>query len=448
MSGLSTPYIGSSISLISNAGIRYDGKLFSIDTKESTVTLAHVQSFGTEDRKVEKKVAARPDIYEYIVFRGKDIKDLTVNEGPKPEQDPAIIKSAAVGSTPSLPPYPSPYQSPGVFSPFGGLPYGNYPVGYQPPPQHFQDNRIPHMSPQVPTVMPPGSHLLPRNPTPPILGAGLSRNSTPSPDLRNQADVKTQETQTKTTTQHATQTTKRKPSSRKSSTDKPHEKENKNPEQPPPQEKSEEKPKQQRKPPGDNARSRGSNHRGRRTGYRGPRKDSQPKEFQDDYDFESANAKFKKEEIEEELQKKLGLVSLNDEVEEGEQNEAVQNPEPVTFYNKGSFFDSISCEAIDREKNRRSHPSWQEERQLNTETFGTAGYRRGRGGRGRGRGNYRGRGGGGGRGGYRGRGWRGGRGGRGSNRGGSNWVNYPLDADTSKLQQNLPSGGSPVSNNK
>lgn len=53
-----------------------------------------VQSFGTENRPVEKQVAARPDVYEYIVFRGKDIKDLTVKkEPPKPQvQDPAIIK--------------------------------------------------------------------------------------------------------------------------------------------------------------------------------------------------------------------------------------------------------------------------------------------------------------------------------------------------------------------
>lgn len=55
------------------------------------------------------------------------------------------------------------------------------------------------------------------------------------------------------------------------------------------------------------------NRRGRRGGYRGPKKETNLKEFEDDYDFEGANANFKKEEIEEELQKKLGLISINDD---------------------------------------------------------------------------------------------------------------------------------------
>lgn len=58
-----------------------------------------MKSLGTEDRCPKNPVPAREEIFEYIVFRGHDIADLHVSEGPKnasPQQqqqqmsDPAI----------------------------------------------------------------------------------------------------------------------------------------------------------------------------------------------------------------------------------------------------------------------------------------------------------------------------------------------------------------------
>ena len=118
-----TPYIGSRISLVSKAEIRYEGVLYDVDSKEATVTLSKgknvslqiqckiiiplfsqqivpkkiVKSFGTENRQAPKQIPPRNEVYEYIIFRGSDIKDLSVselgNKDESPHLDPAIVSA-------------------------------------------------------------------------------------------------------------------------------------------------------------------------------------------------------------------------------------------------------------------------------------------------------------------------------------------------------------------
>lgn len=65
--------------------------------------------------------------------------------------------------------------------------------------------------------------------------------------------------------------------------------------------------------------------------------------------------------------------------------------EPTGSYQKSSFFDTISCDALDRLEGQRSRMSGAEERKLNTETFGAVGLNNRRNFRGRGRGRGKGR---------------------------------------------------------
>lgn len=77
------------------------GTLVEINSAESTVSLQNVLSHGSEGRKndPEEEVPASSQIYEFIVFRGSDVKDLRIEEAPaapKENQppmpnDPAIL---------------------------------------------------------------------------------------------------------------------------------------------------------------------------------------------------------------------------------------------------------------------------------------------------------------------------------------------------------------------
>lgn len=162
--------------------------------------------------------------------------------------------------------------------------------------------------------------------------------------------------------------------------------------------------------------------RGGKRGGREPQQDRGLEVPATDFDFESANAQFKKQDVVKEAiasGSPLGSPT-NGEAPILDGNADTDGAADVVIpaatgasYNRSSFFDDISSELKDREEitdaRGRGGMFRNEERRRNMETFGMSsvdgGFRGGFRGRGRGRGNFRGgygRGGGGPRGGYRG----------------------------------------------
>ncbi|KAJ0165223.1 Protein sum2 [Colletotrichum tanaceti] len=127
-------FLGSRISLISKSDIRYVGVLHEINSDESTVSLENVRSFGTEGRRnrPEEEIAPSDQVYDYIIFRGSDVKDLRIedhpgikeNKPPAMPEDPAIVNARP---RPGQGPNNQPPPAPG----FGQPPFQN---NFYPPP--------------------------------------------------------------------------------------------------------------------------------------------------------------------------------------------------------------------------------------------------------------------------------------------------------------------------
>jgi len=355
------PYLGSKISLISQSDVRYEGILYTIDTVANTVALAKVRSFGTEDRPTDRPMPPREEEYEYIIFRATDLKDIRVLEPPKPQatlhgglsSDPAIVKhskAAPVGST--------------------KLGYGA--IGSQNSPEK------------------------------------RSSGSTQSGDVRR-SPMDDSGLPNKNRSRHNSQSSGRGHVSGRGGPS----------------------PGQTigfhrgvrggSRGGGGNVTQGRSNQsfRGRGVGRGGfhqpgrPQPEKEALKFDGEYDFEQANVQFQ------EVLNKLSKTKLDDSapVENGENGEEaddvvddegkledgeIEGNDEIFYDKQKSFFDSISCEALERSKGKLVRNDWRAEKRLNKETFGVAGNRRY--GYGGGRGGY-----------YN-------RGGRGYNQGGQGYV--------------------------
>ncbi|TKR62372.1 hypothetical protein L596_026348 [Steinernema carpocapsae] len=341
-----TPYIGSRISLISKLDIRYEGVLYSVDTNESTIALAKVKSFGTEDRQPGNPIPGREDVYEYIIFKAGDIKDLLVCENPKPAApandglpyDPAIItvSNAPHPGAAAETSVPQPGTAEALVPKPEKAPTPSPPVTAAPAP----------MGPPMPSVAPIAAPIAPVFQGPPGQRGGRGGQHPGFYPHYQRGGRGGQQSGFYTHQRGGYQV--------------------------------------------------GGYHRGGRGGGH-PGHPGAPGDrirFDSDYDFEKANEQF--QETLSSLTRDMRKASIggaavedssDDEIPDVVEGDAtLQEPtseDQKSYYDKkSSFFDSISCEALEKEEGKNARPDWRKERMTNQETFGhsavrSLNYRRG-----------------------------------------------------------------------
>ncbi|KAJ6091654.1 hypothetical protein N7467_003623 [Penicillium canescens] len=506
--------IGQRFNLISKSDIRYVGTLHEINPEASTIALENVMSFGSEGRRGNpaEEVPPSTSVYEYIVFRGSDVKDISIaseeqKEAPQPEaprvpDDPAILGGMqrpvpgqgpesgpqsvpqgppqppqGAGQTPPgypqqpqfqqgfYPPYGQRFGPPPPFPPGPGFPPYGAPPGWYPPPGHGFPPGPGQFAPPMP--MAPGQQPGPQRPGPP----GVAPAAKPTSELPA-GDKVTSKPSSRNATP-AAQNAPPPPVESKPSVAEvqasvgsapapiPHKSGRVMPAIPIAAPKAAPAPRANNQPitdataaataavaaamaklpqpgsqkqpdapvdalaqqmnnmrPYDSARGGRGGHqnhqhqhqhqhpRGGRGGARHHIQHQQHKKIevpQSDYDFETANAKFNKQDlVKEAIATGVPAAEAEAHAEEVESQDAAHHAAAAStnsMYSRSSFFDNISSEARDREENtaRVGGREWRgEEEKRNMETFGQGsvdGYRPNYRGRGRGRGYGRGRGG-------------------------------------------------------
>ncbi|XP_068618675.1 protein LSM14 homolog B isoform X2 [Battus philenor] len=432
----SMPELGSKISLISKADIRYEGRLFTVDPQECTIALANVRSFGTEDRETQFPVAPQTQVYDYILFRGSDIKDIRVlNNISTIVNDPAIMQMSVPANHASA----NQGQYPGQFSHSvlgqANQPYAPYqPMSGFPPSVHAQLSKSSELSPQTsvdlapqppPTTAPIGSGVIhhsnqvkDQGSMLDLIGGGAHNNNSRSgtPAGHRKSPTADQGTQVgsvagssgqrdsrrggvqKSGQQRArpnSRTRQRLPSGGSAQSNAPSSQPQASAAPSQQQQQQQQLQQHHHRQAAQGFGRGGGGWRGRPRGRgRGfvPRNKNTLK-FDNDYDFEQANTEF------EELRSQLAKTKISDgeptkveveapsEVDKKDDSgnetgagepEVDEDPSAFTGYDKNkSFFDNISCEAVERSKGRSQRTDWRTERKLNSETFGVASARRG-----------------------------------------------------------------------